>query len=212
MTFIEAQNIFLDFFKDSQVFKTSTVWEKMDNDKGYKWVLVLHNLNYGDSVIIHTKFILKTDLKKENLLKTQFSYLYDLNCVYRFIDFKENLKDKLNEIILDGKFGINVKKLSNFLINPTIRLNKYLYKKQIDCTLFDFTYDPRYSILPCKLINFDFKFDINNVYKVSLNLKKEEKNKFVYRFQLDKKFTEIEVEDLKNIEGVIIQYVKKQIS
>ena len=92
MTFKEASEQLLNFFKDSQVVKTSAVWEKFDDDKGYKWVLVLHNLNWGDAIVIHTKFILKTDKEKQNLLKQQFSYLYDMNCQYRFVDF-ESLKD-----------------------------------------------------------------------------------------------------------------------
>lgn len=214
MTFQEASDKMLQFFKDSQVVKTSSVWEKFEDGKGYKWVLVLHNLNWADAIIIHTKFILKTDLEKKNLLQLQFSYLYDMNCKYRHVDFADlnDLELKLTEIITENKFGDNVKNLSQFLINPTMKLNDFLYKKEIEnCTIFNFEYDPHYSILPCKLINFDFKFDVNNVNKISLNLKKEENSKFVYRFQLDEQFTEIDTDDLSNIEGVIVQYLKAKV-
>ena len=209
MTFKEASEQLLNFFKDSQVVKTSAVWEKFDDDKGYKWVLVLHNLNWGDAIVIHTKFILKTDKEKQNLLKQQFSYLYDMNCQYRFVDF-ESLKDmelKLAQIVTENKFGSNVKNLSKFLINPTMTLNEELFEKEVkNCTVFDFEYD---SILPCKLINFDFKFDVNNAYNVSLNLKKEEAGEFVYKFQLDEKFDEVKMKDLDNVPGVIVEYLKK---
>lgn len=214
MKFQEASDKVLDFFKDTQVAKTSSVWEKFDDGQGYKWVLVIHNLNWGDSIIIHTKIILKTDKDKNELKSLQFSYLYDINCQYRHIDFSDlnDLELKLSQIITENKFGENVKSLSSFLINPTMKLNDFLYKKDIDnYTVFDFTYDPHYSIMPCKLINFDFKFDINNTHKIELNLKKEEKGKFVYRFKLDDSFTEIEADDLLNIEGIIIQYIKAKI-
>jgi len=212
MTFKEASERMLDFFKDSQVVKTSAVWEKFDDDNGFKWVLVLHNLNWGDAIVIHTKFILKTDKDKKELLKQQFSYLYDMNCQYRFVDFDslDDMAAKLTSIITENKFGANVKNLSQFLVNPTMTLNEELLNKKIEnCTIFDFEYDPHYSIMPCKLINFDFKFDVNNTYDVSLNLKKEEGEEFVYRFQLDEKFDEVRIKDLQNIPGVIAEYLKK---
>lgn len=214
MKFQEASDKILDFFKDSQVAKTSSVWEKFDDGQGYKWVLVIHNLNWGDSIIIQTKFILKTDLDKNELKSSQFSYLYDINCQYRYVDFSD-LKDlelKLTQIITENKFGPNVKAMSSFLINPTMTLNDDLYKKEIEnYTIFDFTHDPRYSIMPCKLINFDFKFDVNNTHKIELNLKKEDRGKFVYRFKLNKEFTEVEEDDLSNIAGVVIEYVKSKV-
>lgn len=214
MTFQEASEKMLSFFKDSQVVKTSSVWEKMEDGKGYKWVLVLHNLNWAEAIVIHTKFILKTDLEKKNLLQNQFSYLYDMNCKYRFTDFTDlnDLELKLTRIITENKFGENVRALSEFLVNPTMKLNDFMFKKNIDnYSVFDFEYDPHYSILPCKLINFDFNFDVNNTHKIHLSLKKEANSKFVYRFQLDEQFTEIETDDLKNIEGIIVQYLKSKV-
>lgn len=214
MTFQEASEKILEFFNDSQVVKTSSVWEKMEDGNGYKWVLVLHNLNWAEAIVIHTKFILKTDKEKKNLLKNQFSYLYDMNCKYRFVDFTDlnDLELKLTRIITENTFGDNVKALSSFLVNPTMTLNDYMFEKGIDnFSIFNFEYDPHYSILPCKLINFDFKFDVNNTHKIKLNLKKEESNKFIYRFQLDEEFTEVETEDLKNIPGVIFQYLKEHV-
>lgn len=214
MTFQEASEKVLEFFKDSQVVKTSSVWEKFEDGKGYKWVLVLHNLNWGEAIVIHTKFILKTDINKKDLIQKQFSYLYDMNCKYRYVDFEDvnDLELKLTQIITENKFGENVKSLSTFLTNPAMKLNDFLFKKEIDnYSVFDFEYDPHYSILPCKLINFDFKFDVNNTHKIELNLKKEENNKFVYRFKMDDAFTEIETDDLMNIEGIITQYIKSKI-
>lgn len=214
MLFKEAAECITDFFKDAQVKKTKAVWEKFEDETGYKWVLVIHHLNWGDAVIIHTKFILKTDKEKTNLLKTQFSYLYDLNCKYVFIDFLdlEDLKRKLSEIIQENKFGDDVKSLSKFLINPAMQLNEKLYKEDIEnYTIFNFDYDPNYSIVPCKVISFDFKFDINNVNFVTLNLKKHGKDDYVYGFKLDNEFEEVRIKDLSNIEGVIINFLKKTI-
>ena len=214
MKFKEAADKILEFFKNSQVNKTSTVWEKMNDNKGWKWVLVLHNLNWGDVEVIHNKIILKADENKDELLKLQFSYLYDMNCQYRFVDFTDlnDLQSKLEKIITENKFGVNVKELSRFLINPAIKINDMLYKKGIEnYSVFDFDYDPHYSIVPCKIISFDFSFDVNNNTKVHLNLKKEEDQDFIFRFQMNEQFTEIKVVDLKNIEGIIIQFIRNKI-
>ena len=87
-----------------------------------------------------------------------------------------------------------------------------LYKKGIEnYSVFDFDYDPHYSIVPCKIISFDFSFDVNNNTKVHLNLKKEEDQDFIFRFQMNEQFTEIKVVDLKNIEGIIIQFIRNKI-
>jgi hypothetical protein len=214
MLFKEAADCITEFFKDAQVKKTAAVWEKMEDDKGWKWVLVIHHLNWGDAIIIHTKFILKTDEDKLNLAKMQFSYLYDLNCKYNFVDFLDlgDLSRKLSEIITENKFGEEVKALSKFLVNPAMQLNEKLYKEDIEnYTIFNFDYDPNYSIVPCKVISFDFKFDINNVNFVNLNLKKHGKDDYVYGFRLDDNFEEVSVKDLLNIEGVIISFLKKSI-
>lgn len=214
MLFKEVADTITDFFKDAQVKKTAAVWEKFEDETGYKWVLVIHHLNWGDTVIIHTKFILKTDKDKLNLLKMQFSYLYDLNCQYKFVDFLDldDLKRKLSNIIKETEFGKEVKALSKFLINPSMQLNEKLYKENIEnYTIFNFDYDPNYSIVPCKVISFDFKFDVNNTNFVSLNLKKVGKDDYVYGFRLDDEFEEISVKDLSNIEGVIINFLKKTV-
>ena len=211
MKFNNAQTTILDFFKQSRVRSTKSVWEKIDDGDGWKWVLSLHNLNWGDTIVSYTKFILKTNYEKTELIKQQFSYLYDINCKYRFINFSDqsDLIKKLESIIFNNAFGEDTKNISMFLENPTLLLNDKLAQENItDFTIFDLNYEPRYTILPCKLISFDFKFDINNLYQIDLNIKKDNNSEYKFRFQLKDDTKIVETHDLNNIEGVIIQYIK----
>lgn len=214
MKFSSAQIVITDFFADSKVRSTKAVWEKMKDGKNLKWVLTLHNLNWGDALILYTKFILKVAPDKEDLSILQFSYLYDLNCKYHFINFKDesDLKLKLQAIIFNDLFGDDIKSLSQFTENPTMRLNKELSNQNItDYTVFDIDYSPKITVVPCKTSSFDFKFDINNVHKIELNIKKEKEDNYTFTFQFANKHTEVEVSDLSNIEGVIINYIKSNI-
>jgi hypothetical protein len=211
MKFKQAQDTILDFFSESKVRKTKSVWEKIEGSDEWKWILVLHNLNWGDAIILHTKFILKTTADKSELSSQQFGYLYDINCKYRYVDFKnqDDLFAKLKKIIFGNLFGPNIKNLSKFMRNPTISLNDYFAKHNItDWTIFDLDYQPKITIVPCSVISFDFKFDINNLYTVELNIKKEGKSKYIYTFKLDNKLKTVETDDLSNIEGVIATYIQ----
>lgn len=206
-----AIKVVTDFFSTSKVRKAKAVWERMKDGNNWKWVLTIHNLNWGDVLIIYTKFILKTDENKENLIINQFSYLYDLNCKYHFVDFKDenDLREKLELIIFNNRFGDDIKNLSQFIENPTMRLNDALAEQGIvDYTVFDIDYSPKINVVPCKVSSFDFKFDINNVYEIDLNIKKEKENDYVFRFLFEDQDTEVIVKDLSNIEGVIINYIK----
>lgn len=214
MKFSSAQKVVIDFFADSKVRSTKTVWEKMKDGENWKWVLTLHNLNWGDALILYTKFILKVTPDKEDLAILQFSYLFDLNCKYHFVNFKDetDLKLKLQAIIFNNAFGDDIKNLSQFIENPTMSLNKELSNQKItDYTVFDIDYSPKISVVPCKVSSFDFKFDINNVHEIELNIKKEKENNYAFTFQFANKHTEVEVSDLSNIEGVIVNYIKSNI-
>lgn len=213
MKFNDAQTTILDFFSDSHVRNTKSVWEKSQDGNSWKWVLTLHNLNWGDTVIIFTKFILKTDSTKAELLNQQFSYLYDLNCKYRYVNFKDeqDLHNKLHTIVLKAQFGEDIQKLSHFIENPTMRLNDELAKQGItDYTVFDLSYTPKINVVPCKLAAFDFQFDINNVYQIELNIRKENNSNYVFHFKLDDETNSVEVSDLSRIEEIIIQYIKEE--
>ena len=212
MKFKEAQDTILDFFSESKVRKTKSVWEQVQGSDEWKWVMVLHNLSWGDAIILHTKFILKTNADKSELSTDQFGYLYDINCKYRYVSFsnKDDLTSKLKKIIFDNQFGPDITNLSQFMRNPAISLNDYFAKHNItDWTVFDLDYQPKITIVPCSVISFDFRFDINNLYTIDLNIKKEGKSKYVYTFKLDNKLETIESDDLSNIEGVIATYIQK---
>jgi len=214
MKFKDAKNIVLKFFSESRVRNASPVWERMKDGKNWKWVLTIHNLNWGDTIIIFTKIILKTDETKTNLILNQFSYLYDLNCNYHFINFKnENtLKKQLSNIIFNNIFGKDIKVLSNFIENPTMKLNNELAKQHItNYTIYDIDYSPTISVTPCKISTFDFKFDINNVYQIDLNIKKENALYYVFQFKFETDVDTYKIKKLTSIEKLIIKYIKHKI-
>jgi len=214
MKFKEAENIILNFFSESKVRNATPVWERMKDGKNWKWVLTIHNLNWGDTIIIFTKIILKTDESKTNLILNQFSYLYDLNCNYHFINFKDmsTLKNKLTSIIFNNKFGNDIKSLSTFIENPTMQLNNELAKQKItNYTVYDIDYSPKVSVTPCKISTFDFKFDINNVHQIELNIKKENTQHYIFQFKFKSDVDTYKVKNLTSIERSVIKYIKYKI-
>jgi len=60
----EIEQTFKDIFEDEEgkVSSVETIYEMSEDEKFYKLVISIHNLSIEDTVIIHTKFIFKTDL------------------------------------------------------------------------------------------------------------------------------------------------------
>ena len=77
----EIEQTFKDVFEDEdgKVSSVETIYELSDNEEYYKLVISIHNLSIEDTLIIHTKFIFKTDLDKRNILDESFIYIYDIN-------------------------------------------------------------------------------------------------------------------------------------
>jgi hypothetical protein len=95
----ELEQTFKDIFDEEGglVQSIETTYEKSLSGDFYKLVISIHGLSIGDTLIIHTKFIFKTDLEKRKLLDNSFIYLYDINCNYRKVDFN-NVVDMKNKI------------------------------------------------------------------------------------------------------------------
>jgi hypothetical protein len=206
MTSSEIEDIFNEIFDDTKVKSIETVWEKSKNDDFYKLVMSFHNIVFDTVVIIHTKFIFKFDMKKSDLLDDSFIYLHEINCHYKKVDFKdsEDLKSKVLSIITSNDFGWDLIYLSQFIESPALQLNKWLENNKVsDWSVFEVNYNPKYKIIPCKYISFDFDINLNNNYDISLNISK--KNDELYKLQfryLDNSKT-IETESIKNVQSVI---------
>ena len=94
----EIEQTFKEVFEEEEgkVSSVDTVYELSKNEDYYKLVISIHNLSVEDTLIIHTKFIFKTDLEKKNILDESFIYLYDINCVYHKVDFKNMIDLRLD--------------------------------------------------------------------------------------------------------------------
>jgi hypothetical protein len=212
MRISEIEQIFKDIFDEEKglVQSVDTVYEKSSNGDFYRLVISIHGLNIEDTSIIHTKFIFRTDLDKRELNDMSFIYLYDINCIYHKMEFKNplDLKEKIEDIIKSGNFGQGILTLSDFIQAPAMFLNYYMKRYDItDYSVFDVVYDPKLKTTPCDDTTFDFKININDNYFIDLSIHKIDKKsddedpsdyyKFQFKFMDD--ITTVESDTLDNI-------------
>ena len=216
----EIEQTFKDVFEDEEglVHSVETVYELSGDEEFYRLVISLHGLSIEDTSIIHTKFIFKTDLEKRNVIDNSFIYLYDINCIYHKMEFKNvmDLKRKIEDILESGNFGEDIKILSDFIEAPAMFLNYYMRRYNItDYSVFDVKYEPKFKTQACDKTTFDFEIDINNNYKIELSIYKIDKPsededhtdlyKFSFKF-MDEILT-AETETLDNIHYFIGQNI-----
>ena len=195
-----------------------TVWELSKDETFYKLVISIHGLAIEDTLIIHTKFIFKTNKQKTELVENSFIYLWDINCQYRKVSFRNilDLKKKVEDIVESNDFGTDIQILSDFIEAPSMFLNYYLKRARItDYSIYDVKYDPKFKTLPCDKISFDFKINVNNSYDIGLSINKREKEyaddivRYKFRFHfLDKTYIR-ESETLTNIHFFIGSNIAK---
>jgi len=215
MKISEVENIFKELFQDEKglVKTVETVYEKSDDGKFLKLVISIHDLRVQDTLIIHTKFIFKTDLDKINIIENSFSYLYEINCLYRTVSFKDafDLKEKVKKIVDSNKFGKDIQSMSEFIDSPAKLLNSYLGKNNItDYSVSVVDYEPKFKVKPCDETTFDFLIDImneNNSYKISLCISKFKNElgeiRYRFRFRLLDKSETVEVDSLLDLHILI---------
>jgi hypothetical protein len=212
ITIQEIEQTFKDIFEEEEglVQSVETVYELSDNEEFYRLVISIHGLSIEDTSIIHTKFIFKTDLDKRNIIDESFIYLFDINCIYHRLEFKNviDLKEKIENILESGNFGEDIKILSDFIEAPAMFLNYYMRRYHItDYSVFDVKYEPKFKTTPCDKTTFDFEIDINNNYKISLSIHKidresdDEDHTDTYKFQF-KFMDEISTSESDTLENI----------
>ncbi len=210
----EIEQTFKDVFEDEdgKVSSVETIYELSDKEDYYKLVISIHNLSIEDTLIIHTKFIFKTDLDKRNIIDESFIYLYDINCIYHKVDFKNviDLKGKIEDIIESNNFGEDLQILSDFIEAPSMFLNYYMKRAKItDYSIFDVIYDPKFKTTPCDKTTFDFDININSNYNISLSISKKERkddedfDTYKFQFKFLDEYKTIENDTLNNIHFII---------
>lgn len=216
----EIEQLFKDIFQEKTgvVQSMDSVYEASPDGTHYRLVISLHNLMIQETVVIHTKFVFRTDLDKINLHTNYFHYLYDINCHYRKVDFENiiDLKEELESIIETSDFGKDLSTLSDFTQAPATFLNFYLRKSKItDYSVFDVKYDPKFKTLPCENMSFDFDININNNYFFEVSIRKiesedqelPEKYKFMFKFMDEMIFKETDT--LANVQSIIGSNIAK---
>ena len=219
MTLVEIETAFREIFREDEgiVKSVETVYEK-DENGGFKLVISIHGLSVEDTIIIHTKFIFRVDDQKSKLTENMFTYLYDVNCIYHEIEFNNiiDMKNKIGKIIDSNDFGEDLQLLSDFIEAPATFLNHYLRQSKItDYSIFSVIYDPKFKIVPCYELTFDFDININDNYTISLVIKKtdrkdtEDIDKYSLRLKLlDISITE-DVDTLLNLHATIGSAIAK---
>lgn len=216
----EIEQTFKEVFEEEEgkVSSVEAVYELSKKEDYYKLVISIHNLSVEDTLIIHTKFIFKTDLEKKNIIDESFIYLYDINCVYHKVEFKNviDLKRKIEDIIESNDFGEDLKILSDFIEAPAMFLNYYMKRAKItDYSIFDVIYDPKFKTQPCDKTTFDFEININNNYKINLSISKKERTEeedfdtYKFQFKFLDEYKTIENDTLQNIHFIIGSNIAK---
>jgi hypothetical protein len=216
----DLETTFKEIFETEKglVQSIETVFELSRDKSFYKLVISIHGLSIEDTLIIHTKFIFKTNLEKNKLIENSFIYLYDINCEYHKVDFRNiiDLRKKIEDIIESNEFGTDLQILSDFIEAPSMFLNYYLKRARItNYSIYDVKYDPKFKTLPCSQITFDFKINVNNAYDISVSIQKKEKEevddivRYKFRFQFLDKIFNRETDTLTNIHFFIGSNIAK---
>lgn len=181
---IAALDIILkNFFKDKKVQIYDDVWEKASNDV-YKYVIAMHNLQWEENMIIHTKLIFRFDSDKKEMVDNYFMYLYDLDCQYRQVMFKDedDLKSKLNVLFDDKKFGIALRSISDFMSMPATKLNQYLKNNRVNnISVYEVRYDPKFKIQPCENFSIRLEVNISDTYEIIYNINKQNQSYVIFK-------------------------------
>lgn len=199
-----------EIFDKDDVLSTDSVYDSVDGD--LRLIISVSKLYSSDQIVIHTKFLFKVDEQKKYLTSNTFKYLYEINCQFEEVLFDgiNDLKNKINELINDDKFGDDIKKLSEFLKKPEHEINQWFYKNNIkDISVTGFKYDPKMKNVPCKELSFKFTMTINDQDETEMTIQKIGINRFKLTFKIFDKNFDIEKSNL-NLIQIIGEFLKNK--
>jgi hypothetical protein len=214
----QVDTILKSTFDNTRVQMLDSVYELSEDEKFYKLVFSIHSLDVEleddmNTIIVHTKFIFRTNLEKTELIEDSFWYLKDINCVYVKVPFNEEdqLSEELERIINEDNFGEDLKNISHFISEaPSSSINDFLNQSGVrDFSVTNVTYDPKIKMTPCEDITFDFEIDLNNGENViNLSIKKDEEFKFYYYIEdTIEELSSSSVEQLPQIIGDHLMFI-----
>jgi hypothetical protein len=208
------QKIIKELFDESKVTSVETVYEKNNDGEGFKVVIFIHNLFYNKTNIIYSKLLFLVDDQKVNLLKNHFTYLYDINCDYRRINFNDldDLKSKLKKIFSMKLFGDDIKTLSDIMTHPSTLIDEWFKKNDLtEYNAYSFKYEPIVKVMPCEKLFFTFVLNLNNKENIEIVLIKINKSEYNLKFKCNDIIKESTIQILKDFINEIGIYIKENI-
>ena len=200
-------------FDSTKVLSVDSVYEKIDNSNDLRLVISMNKILYDDINIIYTKLIFTCNENKSKLIKSNFTYLFDINCEYVRIDFTslEDFATKISNIFKENKFGQNIKILSKFVKSPSTLINEWFQENKIaDLSVINVK-EEKISIMPCKSLFFDFKIDLSNNQTVDLSISKEGEKEYVFKFKIFNNIYEDKQANLNSLIETIGDNLKNKI-
>ena len=208
----EVDDVIKNVFSDTKVSSVSTLYETENGEN--KLIITINNLFYEETNIIHTKFVFYTDDKKKGLDKNHFHYQYDINCIYKRVDFEniEELEIKLKDVIDKRKFGRDIKILSDLSVTLASNVNKLLEDKDItSISIYTITYIPIVDAVPCDSLTFRFDINIDDTRFIKMIIKKVDKDEFRITFSENDWFEDVTIGSLKAIPQTITEMIKNHV-
>jgi hypothetical protein len=208
----DLNRIIEEIFSDTKVSSVDTSY--VNEDDMTKLLITINNLFYDETNIIHTKFVFYVDDKKRKLVHNYFYYQYDINCNYKRVDFDSipQLKEKIQLILDDKKFGDDIKILSDLSVTLSTNVNELLKENDInDLSIYSIIYKPIVDQVPCESLTFQFDINIDDIRFIKMIIKKIEDNDYKITFNENDWFNDINIDSLKSIPQTISDMIKKYV-
>jgi hypothetical protein len=208
------QNIINEMFDESKVSSVETIFEKTEDEQGLKMIVFIHNLFFNKTNIIYGKLMFFVDNQKVNILKNNFTYLYDINCDYRRVNFTdiEDLKTKLKRVFYSRMFGSDIKILSDIMTKPATFIDKWFKDNDMnEYSVYSFKYEPQNKIMPCKNLFFNFVLNLNNKENIEIVLVKEKNDEYILKFKCNDIIKDSTIHNLDDFINEIGIYIKENI-
>jgi len=202
-----------EIFNSTKVLSVESVYEKLEGSDDLRLVISMNKILYDDINIIYTKLIFYTDNTKSTIVKSFFSYLFDINCEYVRVEFSdlEDFSNKISKTFEENKFGENIKILSDFIKSPSTLINKWFQNNKItDISVINVD-EKKISIMPCKSLFFSFSIDLNNNETVELDISKEGDKEYIFKFKIFNNIYEDKQTNLKILVNTIGSNLKNKI-
>ena len=208
----DLNSIIEEIFSETKVSSVDTSY--INEDDQTKLLLTINNLFYEETNIIYTKFVFHVDKKKRKLVHNYFFYQYDINCNYKKVDFNSvpELKEKIQSILDDKKFGSDIKILSDLSVTLSTNVNELLKENDInDLSVYSIIYKPIVDQVPCESLTFQFDINIDDIRFIKMIIKKIDKNDYKITFNENDWFNDVNIDSLKSIPQIISDMIKKYV-